>query len=122
MAEPDVVELGGGQRGRQFGELHERVVDPVGHELGMQQPAEAVVRQRTEERHRAAQPTSGTRGVERPPAQLGGHLTMRVDDQVDQRFSTNDDHVPQATVRSRCPISSAPSSCAACSAAPSPSR
>ena len=65
----------------------------------MEQRAEAIARNRAEEGDIAAQPTDRPGGVERPAAQLGSDRAVGIDDQIDQRFPTDDDCVsPQDIV------------------------
>jgi len=62
-------------------------------QLTMEQRAEAIARNRAEEGDIAAQqPADRPGGVERPAAQLGSDRAVGIDDQIDQRFPTDDDH------------------------------
>ena len=87
-----LVELRGRQRGGQIGAWQERRRHAVGRQLRGQHQAETISRDGADEGDVGTEATARACGVERCSAQRSGDVPLRIDDEIDQRFSDDDDH------------------------------
>ena len=91
------VQVDQGQRGRRVGRGPDRDGDVVALQVGPHQLAEAVAGQPAEEGRGQAEPGHRPGGVERGAAQAGIHVTLLIDDQVDQGLARDRDHALHST-------------------------